>query len=98
LTKAQSAMGSELVTLIADDDGVRFELSDINSDIFSQTFSEDIVDVDTKETGGSFAHRYPVKTLISLFKQNPDGVCYISQKGICKIRVSELDVYVLPQR
>lgn len=95
LQKGQSAMGSETVSIISDD-GVSFELTDVSSDTFKHTFAPD-VDILDEDASPSFTHRYPVKTLLALFKQNPDGYFEIGEKGILSINVNGLDIYVLPQ-
>lgn len=95
LTQGYAAMGSETVSIIGGDD-VRFELEDINEDKFTHTFAHEILPLG-ETAAGAFAHKYPVGTLLSLFKQNPDGVFDIGEKGILRITVNDLDMYVLPQ-
>jgi hypothetical protein len=95
LQKGQVAMGSETVTIVSDD-GVSFELTDVNSDVFKHTFAPDIELLD-EDASPSFTHRYPAKTLLALFKQNPDGHFDIGEKGILNISVNGLSIYVLPQ-
>jgi len=95
LQKGQVAMGSETVTIV-NDDGVSFELTDVNSDAFKHTFAPDVELLD-EDAPASFTHRYPAKTLLALFKQNPDGHFDIGEKGILNITVNGLDIYVLPQ-
>lgn len=94
LQKAQSAMKAEIVSIISDT-GVSFELSDVNNDIFKYTFA-DKVEVLTDGTG-KFANRYPVKILLSLFKQNTAGHFDVGAKGILSFALNGLKVYVLPQ-
>ncbi len=95
LQKGQAAMGSETVSIISND-GVSFELTDINNDVFKHTFSPEVELLD-EDADESFNHKYPVKTLLALFKQNPDGYFEIGEKGILSINVNGLDIYVLPQ-
>ena len=95
MQKGQVAMGSETISLIGNDD-VSFELTDVNSDVFKHTFAADIEFLD-EDAAESFTHRYPVKTLLALFKQNPDGYFEIGEKGMLSITVNGLDIYVLPQ-
>jgi len=96
LQKGQAVMGSETVTFIWDGENVSFELTDINSDKDSHDLADDVELLDEDATE-SFTHNYPVKTLLALFKQNPDGHLDIGTKGILSITVNGLDVYVLPQ-
>lgn len=94
LQKAHSAMKAETVTIVADG-GVSFELSDLNNDVFKYQFA-DKVEVLTDGTG-KFVHRYPVKTLLPLFKQNAAGHFEIGAKGIAVFQLNGLKVFVLPQ-
>ena len=95
LQQGFAAMGTDTVSVIGGD-GVAFELEDINEDKFRHVFAPDSVSLGESSTG-SFAHKYPVKTLLALFKQNPDGVFEIGEKGILRIAVNGLNIYVLPQ-
>jgi hypothetical protein len=95
LQKGYSAMGTETVT-VHGGDGVAFELEDISEDKFRHVFAPDSVHLGDTATG-AFSHKYPVKTLLALFKQNPDGVFEIGEKGILRIDVNGLNIYVLPQ-
>lgn len=96
LARGQTAMGADTVTILSNSSGVAFELVDTNSDVFSNIFTTNAEMVgDT--TSVDFVNRYPVKTLLALFKQNPEGCFYIGQKGILKITVNDLDVFVLPR-
>lgn len=94
LQKAHSAMKAESVTIVSDS-GVSFELSDLNNDVFKYNFA-DSVEVLTAGDG-KFAHRYPVKTILSLFKQNANGHFEIGAKGIASFQLNGLKVFVLPQ-
>jgi len=95
MQKGQAAMGSENVSIICND-GVSFELVDVNNDVFSHTFAPD-VEALTDDTNKKFAHKYPVKILLAVFKQNPDGEFSIGAKGILSFPLNDLTVYVLPQ-
>jgi len=96
LQKGQSAMAAENVTIVSGKDGVKFELVDINDDVFSHIVTTD-VECLTDDTNTIFAYRYPVKTLLPLFKYNPEGFFTIGQKGILSISVNGLTIFVLPQ-
>ena len=95
LQKGQAAMKAETVSVISND-GVTFELLDVNNDVFSHQFADDAVNLTGKETT-KFAYRYPVKTLLLLFKHASEGLLTVSQRGIMCINVNGLNVYVLPQ-
>jgi hypothetical protein len=95
LQKGQAAMGADTVTIISND-GVSFEFTDVNNDVFKHTFAEDADDLlgdgDTK-----FAHRYPAKTLLALFKHNPTGTFSVGNAGTLWLEINGLNVIVLPQ-
>lgn len=95
LQQGYSAMGTETVSIVGGD-GVSFELEDISEDKFSHTFAPESIQLGDTTTG-AFAHKYPIKTILALFKQNPDGMFEIGEKGILRIAVNDLDIYVLPQ-
>lgn len=96
LVKAQVAMGVEYVTIISDKNkGMCFELIDANSDTFSFEFADQAVSI-VERKNSEFVHRYPIKTLISLFKQDSSQIVNVSEKGIVKTTVLGLNVYVLP--
>lgn len=100
LQKGVAAMTAENVSIISND-GVSFELVDVNNDIFKHTFADDaqlVPDEDGEVVSTTkFAHRYPVKTLLALFRSNPEGTFSVGQKGILSFPVNGLTVYVLPQ-
>ena len=96
LQKGQSAMSAETVTIVSNNKGVAFEIVDINNDTFSYTFTNDVETL-TDDDDPNFAHRYPIKTLIPMFKQNFDQTFSIGQKGILSISVNGLNLFVLPQ-
>jgi hypothetical protein len=95
LAKGVGAMGSEFVTIVGKDTGVSFELTDSNTDVFSHVLTTD-VELLTPESKKIFAHRYPVKTILALFKLNSDQEFSIGKKGIIKITTNGLDAYVMP--
>jgi len=97
LQKGFAAMGAETVGVVSDERGLSFELTEsVTSDVFVHTFSDHAILLED-DAAASFTHKYPVKTLLALFKQNPDGVFEIGAKGILRINVNDLTIYVLPQ-
>ena len=95
LQKGQAAMSAETVTIVSNSKGVSFEIVDINNDLFNYTFTDEVENL-LEGDNTNFAHRYPIKTLISLFKQNYESFS-IGQRGILNICVHDLNIYVLPQ-
>lgn len=91
LQKGTSSMGAEVVKLCSDKDGLSFVLIDTNQDTFEYHFAG--AEGDTKE----FAHKYPTKTLLALFKHNPENTFEVGNKGTLLIKINGLGVYVLPK-
>jgi hypothetical protein len=99
MSKGQSAMSSDEVTLTSDKDGVRFEMTDINGDAFTYKFANNVTVVD-KTTNGkdvNFTHKYPLKVILPLFKVSSDAPFFMTTKGMLKVVVNGLDMYVLPR-
>lgn len=97
IQKGQSAMGADELTFVGNSDGVSFEMSDINSDKLEYKFADKVETVDGTEGEAKFIHKYPIKTLFPLFKANPDGYFYLTTRGMMKVVVNNLDIYVLPR-
>jgi len=97
MQRGQSAMGADDITIISNDDGVSFEFVDVNNDIFKHTFADTAQPIGNSGADTRFAYRYPIKTLLSLFKQGADGNFEVGQKGILSISVNGFKVYVLPR-
>lgn len=95
LQKAQAAMGADTVTIISNDNGVTFEMYDVNNDKFSHTYEGSVESLE----GGStdFVHTYPLKIVLPLFKENAGGSFAVGEKGILNIEMNGLNLYVLPQ-
>lgn len=100
LQKGAAAMAADNVSIISND-GVSFELVDVGNDVFKHTFATDaqlVPDADGEVASSTkFAHRYPVKTILALFRSNPNGTFSVGQKGILSFEVNGLTVFVLPQ-
>lgn len=99
LQKGMSAMSATEVAFVGDKDGVSFEMSDINCDVLTYKFASVVDDVSDAKSAAdpTFNHRYPIKTLLPLFKTNPDGYFYLTTRGMLKVVVNDLDLYVLPK-
>jgi len=96
LQKGQAAMGADHVTIVSTDEGVSFQLFDVNNDTFKHTFADT---AEALEDGGDtkFANRYPVKTLLSLFKETKNGYFEVGKKGMLQCPLNGLAVFVLPK-
>lgn len=98
MSKGQGAMGADEVSLISDKEGVRFEMTDINGDAFTHGFAKSVTNVDPS-TGRdtNFTHKYPLKVMLPLFKTASDVPFHVTSKGMLKVVVNGLDMYVLPR-
>jgi len=99
MSKGQSAMSSDDVTLTSDKDGVVFEMTDINGDAFTYKFADKVTLVDKAANGKdvNFIHKYPLKVLLPLFKVSSDAPFFVTTRGMLKVVVNGLDLYVLPR-
>ena len=96
MQKGIAAMGAEYVKLISNTE-VTFEFVDVNNDVFSHVIADQADPVNSSTTT-KFAHKYPAKTLLSLFKNNPKGYFEVGgTKGMLSIKVNNLTFYVLPK-
>jgi len=95
MQEGAGAMGSDIIAF-SGGDGVQFSLTDISSDVFTHEFAADFDRLDDAAPA-TFNHSYPIKTILALFKQNPNGYFEIGGKGILKININGLDTFVLPQ-
>lgn len=93
MQRGQSAMGTDEITFVGNDIGVSFEMSDINNDVLAFKIDDDITSVNG--TTPDFSYKYPIKTVYSLFKANSDGFFHVTSKGLLKVVVNNLDIYVL---
>ncbi|MGI0075960.1 MAG: hypothetical protein ACREAU_00960 [Nitrosopumilaceae archaeon] len=93
--KAASAMGSDLVSIVYNDKGVHFQITDITGDVFSYTLAKHADAL--AHQGTDFSFNYPIKLLLTLFKQVPDSKIAIGAKGMLRVSVNGIDIYVLPR-
>jgi len=101
LHKCVAGRSAESVSIISDKEKVKFELSSINNEISEITLEANAKPIqnDDGEVPSSmlFANRYPVKTLLALFKNNTNVSFEVGQKGILSFPINDLTVFVLPQ-
>jgi hypothetical protein len=99
MSKGQSAMSSDEVVLTSSDEGIVFEMTDINGDAFTHNFAEKATVVDKTVSGKdvNFTHKYPLKVILPLFKVSSDAPFFVTTRGMLKVVVNGLDVYVLPR-
>lgn len=99
MSKGQSAMSSDEVTLTSSKDGIVFEMSDINGDTMTHHFADKATVVDKSANGKdtNFTHKYPLKVVLPLLKVSADTPFYLTARGMMKVVVNGLDMYVLPR-
>lgn len=90
LQKGQSAMGSDMVSLICNEEGITFQFVDANDDKFTHQFT-------SEGSSDTFTYKYPIKILLPLFKHNAESTFKIGKKGMLNIVVNNLNIFVLPQ-
>ncbi len=95
LQQAIVSMSSDVVTIISNN-GVSFEIVDVNNDVFKHNFEFDVESLDG-EDNTMFAHRYPAKKLLGLFKINPTATFDVTDTGRLCIKVNGFDITILPQ-
>lgn len=98
LAKAASAMGSDVITIAADGETAKFEMTDLNRD----TFTLDISGSVTLEKGVKgelkFSNKYPAKILLILLKKTGGNCVFkIGQGGMLNIVVNGINLFILPQ-
>lgn len=96
--KGLTAMQTDEMTIIGTKDSVSFEMVDVNGDKLTFKFGDSVDNVQSGDTSEpKFSHRYPIKLLQTLFKSNPDGYFYVTSRGMLKVTINTLDVFVLPR-
>lgn len=96
--KGASAMEADELTMIGTKDSISFEMADINGDKLTYKFGDSVDTVQPDDKADpKFTHRYPVKLLQTLFKGHSDSYFYVTSRGMMKLTVNNLDVYVLPR-
>jgi len=94
LQQAIASMGSDVVTIISNN-GVSFEIVDVNNDVFKHDFEFEAEPLgDDDDT--NFAYRFPAKKLLGLFKIDPTTTFDVSDTGRLSIKVNGFDVAILP--
>jgi len=96
MSKGVNAMGAEDVTFIGTKNSVSFEMEDVNKDIMSYKFANGIT-VQDDDKDPHFKYTYAAYYVLALFKQNSDGHFHLTTKGMMKIVVNGLDIYILPR-
>lgn len=99
LIKGKAAMqNARLVTFIGNNDGIAFELVDVNSDVFRYEFPTKVKLLDDDADRISFVHRYSVDMLLALCKQDPETTVQVGDRlGLMKFKINDFDTVILPR-
>jgi len=91
LNDAISAVGNvDSVQIKQINDGVGFFVEDTNGEPFEYQFADTV-------PSENFSHKYPLKLLLTLLKQGVDGEFGLGEKGMLKVTINDLDLFVLPK-
>lgn len=97
MSRGVTAMGSDEVRIVSDDNGTRFEMSDINGDVMVYQFKQNATDLSGEEDA-IFDSTYPVKSILPLLKAATSSDCYITEpSGMLMMNVEGFDMYVFPR-
>jgi len=97
LSKAQTAMSADSLTLLKDDKGVAFQFIEASTrDKFVHVLTTDTEKLNDSAKN-SFAVRYPARLLLSLFKLDGEASFTVGEKGVLKINVNGFTAFVVPQ-
>lgn len=91
-----TAMNGDTITIINNDKETFIEILDNNNDVFKYTLPHQAESLD-KFLDPSFAFRYCAKTILTLFKHNPEGHFCVGDRGILAVEINGLNVYVMPK-
>lgn len=95
IQKGIAAIGTDQIALISNSEGVSFEMSDVNGDVFKHTFA-DAPELLADDHQGKFAFRYPAKIILAIFKENPEGSFEVGLKGVLRFPINDINIYVPP--
>ena len=96
IVKGQSAMGADEMALRGSTDGVVLEIRDNGGDMLTYDITKDVRQ-EHSDASTDFYHRYPIKAVIPLIKQNPDGKFLLSKRGMLYVSVNNINVVILPK-
>lgn len=97
MARGMTAMSSDEIKIICDEDNTRFEIADVNGDVLTYEFDTTAVDI-TSSKPAEFEHTYPLKTLLPLLKAMDHETCYITKDhGMIRMSVEGLDMYIFPR-
>lgn len=97
MIKGTSAMQVDEVTIFGSQERIGLKMIDVNGDELEYIFGENVDLLQGDEKQFSFSYRYPVKLLQVLFKGHSDSAFAITHRGLLRMPVNGLDVYMFPK-
>lgn len=98
LSRGLSAMGASTMRLFTEDGKVMCDVKDIEGDTLCHQIADSFLCIDN-DSEGDFEYQYSFKTMIPLFrealKENPSFDIEITRRGIMKLEVNGLNLYVM---
>jgi hypothetical protein len=94
MIKGKGAMKTDEVGIVGNKDGAWVELTDVNGDVLEYQFA-DATHIYTLGKETEFEYKYPIDSLLRIFKPNPTGTFYITARGQLSYTVNGIDVYIM---
>ncbi len=94
IVKGKVAMKTDELTFHGSEDGAVLEMVDINGDAMEYQFA-DSTHINQLAKIPEFSYKYPIDSLLKIFKPNPMGTFYITARGQLQYAVDGIDVYVM---
>ncbi|MCK9369608.1 hypothetical protein M0R04_06845 [Candidatus Dojkabacteria bacterium] len=94
MIKGKAAMKADEVSFNGDKTGVSLEIVDVNGDALEYQFA-DSTQFQQLGKDSEFSYKYPIDSLLRVFKPNPTGTFYITARGQLMYNIDSVDVYVM---
>lgn len=95
LTKGKSAMKSDVITLLCNDNRLSYKIADETNDTLLYA-AENVVNMSDDDEPANFVNVYSIKALLYAFN-SCDEVVGIDKKGILRFTINNLNIYLLPK-
>lgn len=100
LSQGLSAMGATKMQLFTKDENVFCDVKDVEGDTLCHKIAESFDGIHS-DSEDDFEYEYSFKTMLPLFKEamkeNPSFDIELTKRGIMKLEVSGLSLYVIPE-
>jgi len=99
LNRGVSAMGAEEIKLYSENDQVFAEVKDIEGDVLNQLVNSSYKTL-IDDAENSFSFKYKFKMIVPLLREackNDEFSIVISHRGIMKLNINELSMYIFPE-